>query len=344
MLVAGQVGEITGKTTGQQQEELDRVLVAGLIVEVILDQATWPDSRPIRREEVKRRLQDYLVQYLAGHISLDRFRRLVQNLDGWFEYYFSLLAAKEQSDRSEESAVVYRLPDAGPVYCVSEARAAWPDRVAPAPPSAMVGRQACLEELLESWLAEAKTDMPQRRHRKLTPDKLRSFLCQSGGRWFRLRDFERFVQMDRKTAWDYLQQFLQAGLLCHNRKQSAAVRYCLAPSFLKVEADALRLAINLCLLAEPEDLREKIGDFLVATGGEPFSPAEWDQEFAQSPSQGLLDTLVAGEILINRRLVTGTTLLQLHPRWLQKVEAAKQARPCVSVSHPAALGGQNRPC
>ena len=70
--------------------------------------------------------------------------------------------------------------------------------------------------------------------------------------------------MDRKTAWDYLQQFLQTGLLCHNRKNSAAVRYCLAPSFLKVEADALRLALSLCLASYPEDLIEKVSDFLIS--------------------------------------------------------------------------------
>ncbi len=183
-----------------------------------------------------------------------------------------------------------------------------------------MGRQACLEELLESWLAEAKTEMPQRSHRKLTPEKLRSFLCQSGGRWFRLRDFERFVQMDRKTAWDYLQQFLQAGLLCHNRKQSAAVRYCLAPSFLKVEADALRLAISLVLAPGSEELAEKISDFLVATGGEPFPRQEWQEEFPEPELQQVLAALVAQEILVSRQQ-GHDHWLQLHPRWRQRPAA-----------------------
>ena len=342
MQVAGQAGESRGKTTGRQQEELDRVLVAGLIVEVILDQATWPDSRPVRREEVKRRLQDYLVQYLAGHISLDRFRRLVKNLDGWFEYYFSLLAAQEQAAACQTSAVAYHLPEAGPVYAVQEGRAAWLAEAAPGPPSAPGGRQACLEELLESWLAEAKTEMPHRSHRKLTPDKLRSFLCQSGGRWFRLRDFERFVQMDRKTAWDYLQQFLQAGLLCHNRKNSAAVRYCLAPAFLKVEADALRLAISLCLSSIPEELTEKVSDFLIATAGEPFSPNEWQQEFPEPQQQDILEDLVAQEILVWRSLPTGSRVYQLQQRWLQK-EATRRCqapRPAGDGTRPEMAQGR----
>ncbi len=113
---------------------------------------------------------------------------------------------------------------------------------------------ACLDKLLDNWLEEAKADIPHRSHSKLTSAKLRNFLHQSAGRWFRLRDFERFVKMDRKTAWDYLHLFLQTGLLCHNRKNSAAVRYCLAPSFLKVEADALRLAICLGISHCSEDL------------------------------------------------------------------------------------------
>ncbi len=322
MWVADQTKENSGRGEGKAQEKLDRALVAGLMVEVILDQKSWPDSLPARQREVKRCLQDYLVQYLAGRISLDHFRRLVQNLDGWFDYYFSLLAAQEERPGWAGQTLTYQVPESPPVYAVQESRAAWlgakPAAAKTAPAKTAPARQACLEDFLESWLAEAKTEMPRRSHRKLTPDKLRAFLCQSGGRWFRLRDFERFIQMDRKTAWDYLQQFLQAGLLCHNRKNSAAVRYCLAPSFLKVEADALRLAVYLCLAQVPEDLAERLSDFLIASAGEPFSRLEWEEEFPEEAQQGLLTELLAQEILVWRTLPTGSRFLQLHPRWLQK--------------------------
>lgn len=322
MWVAGQAKEKSGRLEGKAQEKLDRALVAGLIVEVILDQNGWPDSLPARQQEVKRCLQDYLVQYLAGRISLDHFRRLAQNLEGWFNYYFSLLAANDRPTSAGPQTVTYGVAEPRSFYAVSEAKTTWlsvPAHDDASPPR----RQACQEELLESWLAEAKTEMPHRSHRKLTPDKLRTFLCQSGGRWFRLRDFERFVQMDRKTAWDYLRQFLQAGLLCHNRKNSAAVRYCLAPSFLKVEADALRLAISLCLAHVPEELTEKVSDFLIGTGGEPFAVTEWEQEFGEGHQQSFLEVLVAQEILIWRRLAAGSRFLQLHRRWLQKCSAAE---------------------
>lgn len=310
-------GERASRWESQTQEKLDRALVGGLMLEVLFAQQDWPRQRPAQQEAIKRRLQEHLVHYLAGRISLDHFRRLAQQLDSWFDHYFSLLAATDQTGPVGPAPVTYRRPEQQPVYAVQESRAAWLGTSGPPQPSPP-SRQACWEELLERWLAEAKTEMPQRPHRKLTPEKLRAFLCQSGGRWFRLRDFERFVEMDRKTAWDYLQQFLQAGLLCHNRKQSAAVRYCLAPSFLKVEADALRLAITLCLLGEPEELSEKIGDFLVATGGEPFSQQEWDREIAQCLGQEIIAKLVAEDILISRHLANGAQFWQLHPRWRQE--------------------------
>ena len=341
MWVADQTRDSSGQREGKVQEKLDRALVAGLIVEVILDQTNWPASLPARQQEVKRCLQDYLVQYLAGRISLDHFRRLVQNLDGWFDYYFSLLAANERATPGGPQPLTYAAPEARPVYAVQEDRAAWLG-AKPADKPSGPKRQACWEELLESWLAEAKTEMPHRSHRKLTPDKLRSFLCQSGGRWFRLRDFERFVQMDRKTAWDYLQQFLQAGLLCHNRKNSAAVRYCLAPAFLKVEADALRLAISLCLSSIPEELTEKVSDFLIATAGEPFSPNEWQQEFPEPQQQDILEDLVAQEILVWRSLPTGSRVYQLQQRWLQK-EATRRCqapRPAGDGTRPEMAQGR----
>ncbi|MGQ9920132.1 MAG: hypothetical protein ACUVRZ_02260 [Desulfobacca sp.] len=330
MWVADQTRESSGQREGNVQEKLDRALVAGLIVEVILDQTDGATSLPARQQEVKRCLQDYLVQYLAGRISLDHFRRLVQNLDSWFDYYFSLLAAHEGAAGGRRP-VTYAVSESRAVYRVQEERAAWlgaPPAEAPSVPK----RQACWEELLESWLAEAKTEMPQRPHRKLTPDKVRSFLCQSGGRWFRLRDFERFVQLDRKTAWDYLQQFLQAGLICHNRKNSAAVRYCLAPSFLKVEADALRLAVSLCLSSVSEEITEKVSDFLIATAGEPFSLKEWQQEFPDVQQEALLADLVAQEILIWRTLPTGSRFLQLHRRWRQPGPGRRRQTPETGVA------------
>lgn len=298
------------------QEKLDRALVAGLILEVILDQGDLPAGHQARQRLVKTLIQDSLVQHLAGQVSLDRFRTLAQNLDGWFEFYYPLLVAAEPSSEPKPGTVNYCAREPQADYRLHEPQ----ERLGPktAAGNSVPVHQACRDRLLDDWLEGAKTDIPHRSHRKLTPHKLRNFLRHSGGRWFRLRDFERFIQMDRKTAWDYLQLFLQTGLLCHNRKNSAAVRYCLAPSFLKVEADALRLAITLCLSTYPEDLVEKVSDFLIATGGEPFPLQEWEQEFPASRNESLLGDLVACHIAIWQNLPTGSHFLRIHHRWLQQ--------------------------
>ena len=318
MWVTGQPGQDEHSNHGElgTQEKLDRALVAGLILEVVLDQVDLPDGLQARQHLIKTRIQDYLVQHLAGRVSLDRFRTLAQNLDGWFDFYYPLLVPEGQSAAAKPAALSYCAREPQAVYRLHE-----PQNTPPGPKAAagspVPRHHACLDKLLDSWLEAAKTDIPHRSHRKLTPGKLRSFLRQSAGRWFRLRDFERYIQMDRKTAWDYLQQFLQTGLLCHNRKNSAAVRYCLAPSFLKVEADALRLALSLCLTSPPEDLIDKVSDFLIATGGEPFPLPEWEQEFQASQSDPLLEELVACNIIVWQDLPTGSGFLKLHHRWLQ---------------------------
>ncbi len=296
---------------------MDRALVAGLILEVMLDHTELPDSRPARQRLVKTRIQDYLVQHLAGRVSLDRFRTLAQNLDGWFDFYYPLLVTEGRPYPAKPQTVTYSVREPQATYTVHEPKSDWlrPNAVTDKPARV---HHACLEKLLDDWLEEAKTNIPHRSHRKLTPVKLRDFLCQSAGRWFRLRDFERFIQMDRKTAWDYLQLFLQTGLLCHNRKNSAAVRYCLAPSFLKVEADALRLAIGLALCPYPEDIIDKVSDFLIATGGESFQTREWEQELPAAQWHRLLEELVDQEVIIWQQLPNGARLLKLHHRWLQK--------------------------
>lgn len=313
----GRTGKAGWHSEGKNQEKLDRALVAGLILEVVLEQPDLPQSWPARQRAVKSRIQTYLVQHLAGSISLDRFRFLVQHLDGWFDYYFPLVAPEGRSGGTVPRPGTYSVQEERATYMVFPAQGPAPAWTSPAAPDAQAF-QACRDELLDQWLATAGAAIPQRSHRKLTPRKLKSFLVQSGGRWFRLRDFERYVQMDRKTAWDYLQQFLQAGLLCHNRKNSAAVRYCLAPAFLKVEADALRLALSLGLADHPEEIIEKISDFLIATGGAPFHRQQWEEEFPDPRQAAWLEELTAQEIIVRQQLPTGSQFFQLHSRWLHQ--------------------------
>lgn len=296
-------------------DRLDRALVAGLLLEAILGEPELPPQPQVRQRLIKRRLSGYLVEHLAGRISLDRFRTLARNLDHWFAYYYPLLAA-DSPPLGRPSAVVYGESRPQAAYMVQEATTPW--LVAEQEQSDSGWRPAaCREEALAERLQALQEFLPKRSHAKLTVTKLKEFFWRSAGGWFRLRDFERFLQIDRKTAWDYLQQFLQWGLLCHNRRQSAAVRYCLNPALLKVEADTLRLALALVLAEFPEETVEAIGDLLVASGGAPFPESHWQANLPPGAEDRVLEILLQHEILTWRQGGGGGRLLQLHRRWRQ---------------------------
>lgn len=292
------------------EEKLDRALVAGLILEVLLENAALPPGRQARQRLVKSRLQNYLVHYLAGKVTLDRFRALSRRLEQWFDFYYPLLSAD---------------PDVHPgAYQVREPGAAYRAKMNPLPLE-NPPRNTFWDDLLDRWLEALRPTLPHRPHRKLSVKKLKEFLCLTGGGWFRLREFERFFQVDRKTAWDYLQQFLHAGLLCHNRKKSAAVRYCLAPRVLKVEADVLRLALSVVLPEFSEEDVDRLGDLLIATGGEPFRKEEWYIHFPPEKLENLLAELVAHNVLVLQVVPSGARLVRLHGRWLQNRPEAEPA-------------------
>ena len=66
---------------------------------------------------------------------------------------------------------------------------------------------------------------------KLTPETLGEYLRETEGRWFRLLDFEARFQVNKKTAWGYLNLLLQEGVLTHNGEKANRVRYALAAPF-----------------------------------------------------------------------------------------------------------------
>ena len=125
MWVAGQTEENDSRGEVKTQEKLDRALVAGLILEVVLDQTDLPDSLQARQRLVKSRIQGYLVQHLAGRVSLDRFRSLVQNLDGWFEFYYPLLVTDGRPSAANSQTVTYRVGEPQATYAVHEPKSDW---------------------------------------------------------------------------------------------------------------------------------------------------------------------------------------------------------------------------
>ena len=291
------VWEHDPKGLGAQPEKLDRALVTGLMLEVILETSSLPVDPKILRRLVKTRLKDSLAVNLAGRITLDRFRRLLSQVDIWFPLYYPLTTAGSMKTRA-----------ATPVQ-------AYPDPAAATAPS----RRVLQVDRFTAWLQEeGRGLLPHRPHRKFNPDKLWEFLGRTQGGWFRLLDFTRHFAVDRKTAWEYLRKFLHAGLLRHNRGRSAAVRYALETRFLVVRADTLEPGVEAALLGLPPNLAVQVSAWLIATGGEAFGEDEWHGRLEPSRCQQLITRLKSAGLLEEACQVGGGRMLQISRRWLRE--------------------------
>jgi len=285
------------KDLGTQEENLDRALVTGLMLEVILETSSLPVDPKTLRRLVKTRLKDSLAVNLAGRVTLDRFRCLLGKVDVWFPLYYPLTTAGSPE---------------GP------APAAAPVQTGPAPVAADLGRQALRVDRLRAWLEEEGRELlPHRPHRKLNQDRLWEFLARTQGGWFRLIDFTRHFGVDRKTAWEYLQKFLHAGLLRHNRGRSAAVRYALETRFVVVRADALEPGVEAALSGLPPGLAGQVCGWLIATGGEAFWEKEWHGHLEPAWCQSAIKRLIDESILEEVGRSGESRMLQLAPRWLR---------------------------
>ena len=283
---------------GTQEEKLDRALVTGLMLEVILETSSVPMDPQTLRHLVKTRLKDSLAVNLAGRVTLDRFRRLLSQVDVWFPLYYPLTTAGSPKAPAPAAA---RL------------------QAAPGPAAAdLPARRVLQMDRLRAWLQDEGRDLlPHRPHRKLNQDRLWEFIGRTQGGWFRLIDFTRHLGVDRKTAWEYLQKFLHAGLLRHNRGRSAAVRYALETRFLVVRAEALEPEIRKALSGLPPDLVGQVSDWLIATGGESFWEKEWQGRLDPPRRRQLITRLLAAGLLKEVCQVGESRKLQIAPRWVE---------------------------
>ena len=106
----------------------------------------------------------------------------------------------------------------------------------------MIGREASLNwwkpagpGLSRSWSKATPCARPwppsaylKKAGASLSAETLGDFLRETEGRWFRLLDFESRFQVNKKTAWGYLNLLLQEGILVHNGEKANRVRYALA--------------------------------------------------------------------------------------------------------------------
>lgn len=184
---------------------LDRTLVAGMFLQVLLEAENLPATPVERTNYIKKAVKNFLVQRLAGQITLAQFFRLVQVIEQEVSHYFHRLQA-DWLPRPELRPVGSQPP-------------ANPANLSPVNELAL---QAAL----------ARLPLPQQANRKLSAGGLGAFLRQTGGRWFRLLDFEAHFRLNKKTAWSYLSLLLHHGILRHNHAKANRVRYALAEEFL----------------------------------------------------------------------------------------------------------------
>ena len=280
-----------------QAEKLDRALVTGLMLEVILETTSLSVDPQTLRHLVKTRLKDSLAVNLAGRVTLDRFRRLLIQVDIWFPLYYPLTAAG-----------------------ASKATAATPVQAVPASAAAAAPPRRVLRlDRFRDWLQEEGGGLfPHRPHRKVNQDRLCEFLGRTQGGWFRLLDFTRHFGVDRKTAWEYLQKFLHAGLLRHNRARSAAVRYALETRFLVVRADTLEPEVEAALSGLPPNLVEQVSAWLIATGGEAFGEKEWHGRLEPPRCQQIIARLKSAGLLEETSQMGESRMLRIGGRWLRE--------------------------
>jgi hypothetical protein len=291
------VWEQEAQNCGKQAEKLDRALVTGLMLEVILETSTLPVDPQTLRHLVKTRPKGSLAVNLAGRVTLDRFRHLLSQVDIWFPLYYPLTSAGS-----------------------AKARAALRVQAVPAPAAAMVSSRRVLRlDRLRAWLQEEGGGLlPHRPHRKVTQDRLWEFLERTQGGWFRLLDFTRHFGVDRKTAWEYLAKFLHAGLLRHNGRRSAAVRYALETRFLVVRAEALEPGVEAALSGLSPNLAAQVSAWLIAAGGEAFGEKEWHGRVEPSRCRQLITSLKIAGLLEEVCQVGESRMLRLGRRWLRE--------------------------
>ncbi|MGQ9689550.1 MAG: hypothetical protein ACUVXF_12315 [Desulfobaccales bacterium] len=179
---------------------LDTTLVAGMFFQVLREAENLPISTPERVSFIRRQAKSYLATRLAGQIPLSQFFRLLDLIEEHVQKYFDEMQSGWLGGRPQAA----------------------PPQVSQSAPEPEIIHTDALRRALQALPLLLKG------RRKLTTEALEDFLRETGGRWFRLLDFEEHFAVNKKTAWAYLAHLLQAGILEHNGEKANRVRYILA--------------------------------------------------------------------------------------------------------------------
>lgn len=186
-----------------RHQGLDTTLVAGMFFQVLVEAEQLPTGTTERVSYVRKRAKTYLVNRLAGQISMSQFFRLLNLIDHQVQQYFA------------------------------RCRSSWTAGPSGLPSPAKTPPETLRAEALQQDLAQVV--MEPKGRRKLTQEKLLEFLLQTGGNWFKLLDFETHFQVNKKTAWACLNQLLEEGILIHNGEKANKARYIVASRFRRAD-------------------------------------------------------------------------------------------------------------
>jgi hypothetical protein len=181
---------------------LDTTLVSGMFFQVVMEASLLPTGPQERVTFIRKRAKNYLVTQLAGQITLSQFYRLLTLIEKEAGLYFT------RQDWSGGKPVLRETRESG---------------LSPESPEPV--KYDALRQAL------ANIGLPTKGRRKLTSETLWEYLRETAGRWFRLLDFEARFNVNKKTAWGYLNLLLQEGILVHNGEKANRVRYALAAPF-----------------------------------------------------------------------------------------------------------------
>jgi hypothetical protein len=184
-----------------RSQTLDTTLVAGMFFQVLREAEKLPAGTSERVSFIRRQAKSYLATRLAGQIPLSQFFRLLNLIEEHVEGYFEEVRGGWVGGK----AVTFQ-------------------NQTPEPAEDIFHTEALRQSL------EALPLIPKGR-RKLTGTVLERFLKETRGGWFRLLDFEERFGVNKKTAWAYLTQLHQAGILEHNGEKANKVRYTVARPF-----------------------------------------------------------------------------------------------------------------
>ena len=183
-----------------RDQGLDTTLVAGMFFQVLVEASSLPAGAGERISFIRKKAKDFLVNRLAGQITLSQFYRLLNLIEEKAGHYCHQL----EMDWIGRPVLEIDLPE--------------PPRPEP----------VNVEELRQGL---SRVALPLKGRRKLTPETLLEFLRGTQGNWFRLLDLEAAFKVNKKTAWSYLNLLLTENILEHNGEKANRVRYALAGSF-----------------------------------------------------------------------------------------------------------------